>query len=79
MLLALTFLSRLGDTFPVIRVDNEDDALRVLEVYWDQRRARQRRDPALTVPPQRSDLVLSSDVPDSEGDILVLDGLNVET
>jgi hypothetical protein len=32
---ALTFLSRLGDTFPVIRVDDEDDALRVLEVYRD--------------------------------------------
>jgi hypothetical protein len=79
LLLALTFLSRLGDTFPVIRVDNEDDALGVLEVYWDERRALERSDSILTVPPQRSDLVLSSDVPDSEGDILVLDSLHVET
>lgn len=32
-----------------------------------------------TVPPERSDLVLSSDVPHSEGNVLVLDSLNVES
>jgi hypothetical protein len=32
----LTLLARLGDTLPVVRVDNEDDALGVLEVWWGQ-------------------------------------------
>lgn len=31
------------------------------------------------MPPERTDLVLSSDVPDGEGDVLVLDSLHVET
>ena len=31
------------------------------------------------MPPQRADLVLASDVPDGEGDVLVLNGLDVET
>ena len=29
----LELLTCLGDTFPVVRVDDEDDTLRVLEVY----------------------------------------------
>lgn len=33
----------------------------------------------LTVPPEGADLVLPSDVPDGEGDVLVLNGLDVET
>ena len=33
----------------------------------------------LTVPPERADLVLSSHVPDSERDVLVFNGLDVET
>lgn len=32
----------------------------------------------LTVPPEGSDLVLSSDVPHGERDVLVFDGLDVE-
>jgi len=59
---ALELLACLGDTFSVIRVNNKDDALRVLEV----------------MSPEGADLVLSSYVPDGEGDVLVLDGLNVE-
>ena len=31
------------------------------------------------MPPEGTDLVLASDVPDGEGDVLVLDGLHVET
>ena len=31
------------------------------------------------MPPERTDLVLSSDVPDGERNVLVLNGLNVET
>lgn len=31
------------------------------------------------MPPERTDLVLSSDVPNGEGDVLVLDSLDVET
>jgi hypothetical protein len=30
------------------------------------------------MPPERTDLVLSSDIPHGERDVLVLDGLNVE-
>ena len=52
----------LGDSLPVVGVDDEDEALRVLEV----------------VAPQRPDLVLTADVPHGEADVLVLDGLDVE-
>jgi hypothetical protein len=59
---ALQLLAGLDDTVAIIAVDDEDDTLGVLEV----------------MPPQRSDLVLSTDVPDGELDVLVLDGLDVE-
>lgn len=59
---ALEFLSGLDDTVAIVGVDNEDDALGVLEV----------------VPPQRSDLVLTTDIPHGELNVLVLDGLDVE-
>lgn len=59
---ALQLLAGLNDTVTVVAVDDEDDTLRVLEV----------------VPPQRSDLVLSTNIPDRELDVLVLDRLNVE-
>ena len=51
------------DAVRVVRVDDEDEALRVLVV----------------VAPERADLVLTADVPDCERDVLVLDRLNVET
>lgn len=59
---ALELLPGLNDTVAIVAVDNEDDALGVLEV----------------VSPQRSDLVLTTDIPDGELDVLVLDGLDVE-
>lgn len=59
---ALQFLTCLNNTIPVVRVDDEDDTLSVLEV----------------VSPQRSDLILSADVPHGELDVLVFDGLDVE-
>lgn len=55
-------LARLTHTLAIVRVDHEDQTLSVLEV----------------VPPERADLVLSSDVPHGERDVLVLDGLDVE-
>ena len=58
----LQFFAGLDDTVAVIAVDDEDDALRVLEV----------------VPPQGSDLVLAADIPDCELNVLVLDGFDVE-
>lgn len=86
----LELLSCLGNTFPVIRVDDEDDALGILEVcrwrdgseimsrleggYGEMMGKRRRR----TVPPEGTDLVLSSNIPHGERDVLVLDGLNVE-
>ena len=60
---ALEFFAGLDDTISVVRVDNEDDTLGVLEV----------------MPPQRSNLVLPTHVPHSELDVLVLDSLDVET
>lgn len=59
---ALKLLSGLNDTVAIVGVDDEDDALSVLEV----------------VPPQRSDLVLTTDIPHGELDVLVLYGLDVE-
>ncbi|KAI7498797.1 ADP-ribosylation [Hortaea werneckii] len=58
---ALQLFAGLNDTVTVIAVDDEDDTLGVLEV----------------VPPQRSDLVLSTNIPDRELDVLVLDRIVV--
>lgn len=60
---ALKFFSGLGDTVAIVGVDDEDDALGVLEV----------------VSPQRPDLVLATDIPHGERDVPVLDRLDVET
>ncbi len=59
----LQFLSSLNNTVTIIAVNDEDDALGVLEV----------------MPPQRSNLVLSTNIPYSELDVLVFNSLNVET
>lgn len=59
----LQLLSGFNNTITIIGINNEDDALGVLEV----------------MSPQRSDLVLSTNIPYSELDILVFDSLNVET
>ena len=58
----LQFLTCLDDTISVIRVDHEDDALSILEV----------------MPPQRSNLVLPTNIPYCELNVLVFDSLNVE-
>jgi hypothetical protein len=60
---ALEFLTGLNDTVTIVAVDDEDDTLGVLEV----------------MSPQRTDLVLTTDVPHGELDVLVLDSLDVET
>ena len=54
---------RLADPLAIVGVDDEDESLGVLEV----------------VAPQRADLVLAADVPHGEADVLVLDGLYVES
>jgi hypothetical protein len=59
---ALEFLAGLGDTVTIVAVDDEDDALSVLEV----------------VSPQRTDLVLATDIPHGELNVAVLDSLDVE-
>ena len=59
----LQLLAGLNNTVTIVAVDDEDDALGVLEV----------------MPPQRSDLVLSTDIPHGELNILVLDSFDVET
>ena len=60
---ALQLLTGLDDTVAIVGVNNEDDTLSVLEV----------------MSPERSDLVLSTDIPHGEGDVLVLHSLDVET
>ena len=60
---ALQLLACLNDTVAIVAVDDEDDALGVLEV----------------MPPQRSDLVLATNIPHRELNVLVLDSLDVET
>jgi hypothetical protein len=58
----LELLSGLDDTITIIAIDDEDDTLGVLEV----------------MSPERTDLVLSTDIPHGELDVLVLDSLDVE-
>ena len=59
---ALKLLAGLNDTVAIVAVDDEDDTLGVLEV----------------VPPQRTNLVLTADIPNGELDVLILDRLHVE-
>ena len=54
---------RLAGTLAIIAVNHEDQALRVLVV----------------VPPQGANLVLATDVPHGERNVLVLNRLDVET
>jgi len=56
-------LACFSHTLSIVAVNDEDQALRVLEV----------------MAPQRTDLVLTADVPNCEGDVLVFDSLDVET
>ncbi len=60
---ALQFLPGLNNTVTIIAINDEDDALGVLEI----------------MSPQRSDLVLSTNIPYGELNVLVFDSLNVET
>ncbi len=59
---ALELLPGLDNTIAIVAIDDEDDTLGVLEV----------------VSPERTDLVLTADVPHGELDVLVLDRLDVE-
>lgn len=60
---ALKFFASLNNTVAIVAIDDEDDALGVLEV----------------MSPEGTDLVLTTDIPDGELNVLVLDGLDVET
>ena len=59
----MKLLFRLVYPFTVLTVDNEDETLST----------------GVVVPPERTNLVLSSDIPYVELDILVRDRLDVET
>jgi len=59
---SLEFLAGFADTLSVVGIDDEDDTLGVLEV----------------MAPEWTNLVLSSNIPHGEGDVLVLNGLNIE-
>lgn len=74
----------LSNTLTIIAVNYEDEALRVLEVVPPERpdlRACQERSSPADSLPQFIDsyLVLATDVPHGEADVLVLDRLNIET
>jgi hypothetical protein len=58
----LKLLAGLDNTVAIVGVDDEDDTLGVLEV----------------MSPERTDLVLSTDIPHGELNVLVLDSLDVE-
>jgi len=59
----LQLITCLNHTISIIAIDDENDALGVLEV----------------VTPEGSNLVLSTDIPDCKLDVLVFDRLDVET
>lgn len=59
---SLQFLTSLDNTVTIVAVDDENDTLGVLEV----------------MSPQRSNLVLTTNIPYGELDVLVFDGLDVE-
>ena len=59
---AVQLLLRLVDTVPVLAVDDEDQTLRA----------------SVVMPPEGSNLVLSSNIPDVELGVLVCDCLHVE-
>jgi len=59
----LQFLPSLHNTITIIAVDYEDDTLGILEV----------------MSPQRSNLILSTNIPYGELNVLVLNSLNIET
>ena len=58
----LQFLAGFNHTIAIVAINNEDNALGILEV----------------MPPKRSDLVLPTDIPHGELDVLVFDGLDVK-
>lgn len=58
----LQLLTSFHHTVTIVAINNEDDALRILEV----------------MPPERSDLILSTDIPHSKLDVFVLNSLYVE-
>jgi hypothetical protein len=60
---ALQFFPGFDDTVAIVAVDDENDTLGVLEV----------------VPPEGTDLVLTTDIPHGKLNVLVLDSLDVET
>lgn len=58
----LELLTGLADTLPIVGVDDEDDSLGVLKI----------------MAPERTDLILTTDIPHSERNVLVLDSLDIE-
>jgi len=79
---ALQFLPSLDDTIAIVAVDDEDDTWKRTSVDRAQDISFRRQQRTLSVlevmSPQRPNLVLTTDIPDSELDVLVLYGLNIE-
>jgi hypothetical protein len=75
----LQLLAGLRHTIPIIRIDDEDDGLGVLEVFSRCEAGKGAREIGHTMVIQPTNHVLAADVPHGEGDVLVLDSLDVET
>lgn len=58
----LQLLTSFRHTITIVAINNEDDALRILEV----------------MPPERSDLILSTDIPHGKLDVFIFNSLYVE-
>jgi hypothetical protein len=59
---ALQLFPSLDNSVTIVAVNDEDDTLGILEV----------------MSPQRPDLILSTNIPDSELNVLIFDGLDVK-
>lgn len=59
---ALQLFPSLDNSVTIVAVNDEDDTLSILEI----------------MSPQRTDLVLSTNIPDSELNVLIFDGLDIK-
>ena len=88
----MQLITSLSDTVAIVAVDHEDEALRVLEIMppqWADLQGRPRGHPSAGAMSKqglkmwfdaatRPHLVLTTDVPHREADVLVLDRLHIE-
>lgn len=75
------------DTLTIVGIDDEDDALSVLKIWKKFSLATVRKGLAIaetkggrrTMSPKRTNLILTSNIPDGETNVFILDSFNVES